>query len=289
MRLFYYVHTGHRIGLDRFHRAAAIINALGNVDITLLSPDYRIAAEAKDFGIKRSVGMDVVRNIPQIAEHGDKIIFDSSEVNPMLLDDMSQFFSTFIRIGDSPSDTKHPNEFLISPYLSGEGIVQGIIVGEHYYEPRPKTIPMTLFFGDDDYEKDLGLHQEMFASYKMDLLMGFYHFLGCEKDLQKSFKTIHEWEKYDEVIRATDVLITASPMAALQCLAGGGRPVYLQRPDYVRDYLPLFESLHIPIVDGYDAALLESTINSLANVVYKKLEQSDHKVIEFIQKAFNLG
>ena len=35
MRLFYYVHTGHRIGLDRFHRAAAIINGLGDVDITL--------------------------------------------------------------------------------------------------------------------------------------------------------------------------------------------------------------------------------------------------------------
>jgi len=289
MRLFYYVHTGHRIGLDRFHRAAAIINGLGDVDITLLSPDYRIAAEAKDFGIKRSVGMDVVRNIPQIAQHGDKIIFDSAELNPMLLDDMSQFFSTFIRIGDSPDDTKHPNEFLISPYLSGEGIVQGLIVGEHYYEQKPKTIPMTLFFGDDDYEKDLGTHQEMFAPFKMDLLMGFYHFLGCEKDLQKSFNTIHEWEAYDEVIRSTDVLITASPMAVFQCLAGGGRPIYLQRPDYTNDYLSLFESFHIPIVLGYDASSLAAAINTIGDVAYVKPEKSDHKVIEFIQKAFNLG
>lgn len=289
MRLFYYVHTGHRIGLDRFHRAAAIINALGDVDITLLSPDYRIAAEAKDFGIKRSVGMDVVRNIPQIAEHGDKIIFDSAELNPMLLDDMSQFFSTFIRIGDSPGDIKHPNEFLISPYLSGEGIAQGVIIGEHYYEQRPKTTPMALFFGDDDYEKELGVHQEMFAPYKMELLMGFYHFLGYEKALQDSFKTLHEWEEYDEVIRSTDVLITASPMAVLQNLAGGGRPIYLQRPDYARDYIPLFESLHIPIVDGYDAPSLATAIGSLSEVVYGKLEQSEHKIIEFIQQKFNLG
>ncbi|MDQ1297698.1 MAG: hypothetical protein QG558_236 [Campylobacterota bacterium] len=289
MRLFYYVHTGHRIGLDRFHRAVAIINGLGDVDITLLSPDYRIAAEAKDFGIKRSVGMDVVRNIPQIAQHGDKIIFDSAELNPMLLDDMSQFFSTFIRIGDSPSDTKHPNEFLISPYLSGEGIAQGVIVGEHYYEQRPKTIPMALFFGDDDYEKDLGVHQEMFASYKMDLLMGFYHFLGYEKALQDSFKTLYEWEEYDEVIRGTDVLVTASPMAVLQNLAGGGRPIYLQRPDYARDYIPLFESLRIPIVDGYDASSLAMAIDSLSEVVYDKLEQSEHKIIEFIRQKFNLG
>ncbi|HEX5670218.1 MAG TPA: hypothetical protein VFX66_01680 [Sulfuricurvum sp.] len=289
MRLFYYVHTGHRIGLDRFHRAAAIINQLGDIDITLLSPDYRIAAEAKDFGIKRSVGMDVVRNIPQIAQHGDKIIFDSAELNPMLLDDMSQFFSTFIRIGDSPSDTKHPNEFLISPYLSGEGIVQGIVIGEHYYEQLPKTIPMTLFFGDDDYEKDLESHQAMFAPFEMDLLMGFYHFLGYEKVLQKSFKTIHEWEEYDEVIRSTDVLITASPMAVLQSLAGGGRPIYLQRPDYASDFIPLFQSLNIPIVEGYDSASLMTAVSSLSKVTYGKLSQSDHKVIEFIKKAFHLG
>lgn len=289
MRLFYYVHTGHRIGLDRFHRAAAIINGLGDVDITLLSPDYRIAAEAKDFGIKRSVGMDVVRNIPQIAEHGDKIIFDSAELNPMLLDDMSQFFSTFIRIGDSPNDTKHPKEFLISPYLSGEGIAKGVIIGEHYYEQRPKTIPMALFFGDDDYEKDLGLHQEMFAPYKMDLVMGFYHFLGYEKDLQKSFNTIYEWEKYDEVIRSTDILITASPMAALQSLAGGGRPIYLQRPDYATDYILLFESLNIPIIMGYDMDSIRVAVDSLSSVVYGKVSQSDHKVIEFITKTFNLG
>lgn len=289
MRLFYYVHTGHRIGLDRFHRAAAIINGLGDVDITLLSPDYRIAAEAKDFGIKRSVGMDVVRNIPQIAEHGDKIIFDSAELNPMLLDDMSQFFSTFIRIGDSPSDTKHPKEFLISPYLSGDGIAQGIIIGEHYYEQRPKTIPMALFFGDDDYEKDLGLHQEIFAPYKMDLVMGFYHFLGCEKDLLESFNTIYEWEKYDEVIRSTDILLTASPMAALQSLAGGGRPIYLQRPDYTADFIPLFESLNIPIIMGYDRDSIRVAVDSLPAVVYGKVSQSDHKVIEFITKTFNLG
>lgn len=289
MRLFYYVHTGHRIGLDRFHRAAAIINQLGDVDITLLSPDYRIAAEAKDFGIKRSVGMDVVRNIPQIAQHGDKIIFDSAELNPMLLDDMSQFFSTFIRIGDSPNDTKHPKEFLISPYLSGEGIVQGIIIGEHYYEQRPKTIPMALFFGDDDYEKDLEIHQAMFAPFEMDLLMGFYHFLGYERVLQKSFKTIHEWEEYDEVIRCTDILITASPMAVLQNLAGGGRPIYLQRPDYVNDFIPLFQSLNIPIVEGYDTASLERAVNSISAVIYGKLSQSDHKVVEFIKKTCNLG
>jgi hypothetical protein len=156
MRYFYYVHTGHRIGLDRFHRAVAIVNELQKeIDITLLCSDFRIAAEAKEYGIKRSVGVDLVRNIPQIAQNGDKIIFDSAEINPTLLEDMTKFFASFIRISDDPSDTKHPKEFLISPYLDGENVCKATVVNERYFESLPKTIPLSIFFGDDDYEKDL--------------------------------------------------------------------------------------------------------------------------------------
>ncbi|HEX5623533.1 MAG TPA: hypothetical protein VFX57_03725 [Sulfuricurvum sp.] len=289
MRLFYYVHTGHRIGLDRFHRAAAIINTLSDLDITLLCSDFRIAGEARNYGIKRAVGVDLVRNIPQIANHGDKIIFDSAEVNPTLLDDMSRFFSTFIRISDDPAETKHPNEFLISPYLSGEKIYQGVIVGKHYYEKRPKTIPMALFFGDDDYEKDLETNQALFAPYEMDLLMGYYHFLGYEKSLEKSFKKIHDSEEYDEVIRTTDILITASPMAALQNLAGGGRPIYLQRPDYSTDFTLYFKALQVPVIEGYDERALADAIKSLPALNYPELTQNNHNISEFIKNAFNLG
>ena len=148
MRYFYYVHTGHRIGLDRFHRAVAIVNELQKeIDITLLCSDFRIASQAREYGIKRAVGVDVVRNIPQIAVHGDKIIFDSAELNPVLHEDMCGFFSTFVRIGDDPSDAKHPGEFLISPYLQGEGICRGVVIGEQYFRPLPKTIAMALFSG----------------------------------------------------------------------------------------------------------------------------------------------
>ncbi|MDP1784488.1 MAG: hypothetical protein Q8K81_03565, partial [Sulfuricurvum sp.] len=135
----------------------------------------------------------------------------------------------------------------------------------------------------------LEIHQEMFAPFGMDLLMGFYHFLGYENVLRKSFKTIHDSDEYDEVIRTTDVLITASPMAVLQNLAGGGHPIYLQRPDYASDFIPFFETLNVPIIQGYDAASLSSAIESLPGVVYGKLSHSDHKIIEFVKKAFDLG
>src|SRR3990167_7290057 len=289
MRFFYYVHTGHRIGLDRFHRAVAIVNELQKeIDITLLCSDFRIAAEAKEYGIKRSVGVDLVRNIPQIAHHGDKMIFDSAEINPTLLNDMTQFFPAFIRISDDPSDTKHPKEFLISPYLEGENICKATVVNERYYEPLPKTIPMALFFGDDDYEKDLEKNQNLFKSLNMELLMGFYHFLGYENSLKESFVAIHECESYDDVIRRSQILISASPMAVLQNLAGGGKPIYLQRADYPRDFIPLFMSLNIPIVEQFTQEHLMQAISIALSNNYQNIKKSNTEVIEFIRKSFNL-
>lgn len=288
MRLFYYVHTGHRIGLDRFHRAVAILNELNDLDITLLCSDFRIASEARNYGIKRAVGVDVVRNIPQIAQHGDKIIFDSDEINPTLMEDMTLFFPTFIRISDNPDAVKYEKEFLISPYLHGDKIATGTVVDTKYNEVLPKTIPMALFFGDDDYEKDLELNQALFAPYKMELLMGFYHFLGYESSLKESFSTIHESEEYDTVIRHTEVLISASPMAVLQNLSGGGRPIYLQRPDYARDFLPLFEKMGIPVIDGYDKEQLIEIINNQSSNSYQIHQRSNKEIIEFIRNKLVL-
>lgn len=289
MRYFYYVHTGHRIGLDRFQRAVAIVTELQKeIDITLLCSDFRIAAEAKEYGIKRSVGVDLVRNIPQIAQHGDKMIFDSAEINPTLLDDMTQFFPSFIRISDDPADTKHTQEFLISPYLEGEGICKAIVIGEHYYEQLPKTIPLALFFGDDDYEKDLEKNQNIFKPFNMELLMGFYHFLGYENSLKESFSVIHECEEYDEVIRKSEILVSSSPQAVLQNLISGGKPIYLHRSDYTKDFIPLFESLSIPIMKEFSQEQLMQMINKALSNNYHIVEKSNTKVIEFIRKTFNL-
>lgn len=288
MRLFYYVHTGHRIGLDRFRRAVAIINELHEVEITLLCSDFRIASEAKSYGVPKAVGVDLVRNIPQIAHHGDKIIFDSEEINPILLDDMTQFFSTFIRVSDNPHEIKHPKEYLVSPYLAGEKSVKGIMIEEKYTQELPKTIPMALFFGDDDYEKDLEKHQALFAPYGMELLMGYYHFLGYEKALQNSFSRIYESEEYDAIIRHTDVLLSGSPMAVLQNLAGGGRPIYLQRPDYSEDFLPLFDAMGIPVIIGYDEGQLIKIINQHPSKKYKKYQISNKEIISFLKIHLSL-
>ena len=289
MRLFYYVHTGHRIGLDRFRRAATIIRALGDVEITLLTSDFRIAHECKDFGVKKSVGIDVVRNIPQIAHYGDKIVFDSDEMNPTMHQDMVKFFSTFIRVTDDPNAVQMEGELLISPYLEGEGICNGVAIDEKYFEQTPKTIEKTFFFGDDDYEEDLLANADMFAQLQADIIVGFYYFLDYEDKIAPTFKQVHEFEDYDEVVTGSKIFVTSSPQATLENLASGGRPIYVQRPDYTRQFLPLFERLNIPIVDGFDTKKLASHLEGVMSHSYHSAPKNTQKIAEFLKESLSLS
>ena len=284
MRAFYYVHTGHRIGLDRFRRAAAMLNALQDEDITLLTSDYRIAQEARNFGIEKSVGIDVVRNIPQIAHNGDKLIFDSDEANPLMLDDMREYFSAFIRISDDKDDVKADKEFLISPYLEGEGICNAIVVHDKYFAAFEKSVELSYFFGDDDYEKDLEKHLDFVEGLNPHLQLGFYYFLDYEDMLSKKFEHTFEFEEYDEMIQSSKILLTASPQAVLDSLAAGGKPIYFQREDYTRDFIPLFEKLNIPVVYDYDRKELDRIISQICDINYGIITSKSNIYSSFIKE-----
>lgn len=289
MKIYYYVHTGHRIGLDRFRRAVAIINSLGDLDITLLCSDFRIAQVAKDFGIKNSVGVDVVRNIPQIALHGDKLIFDSMEANPIMLDDMRNYFSTFIRISDDIHDKKEENEFLISPYLNGDGICNAYAIHDTFFqEEENKSIKVSFFFGDDDYEKDLEKYVSLIEELNADLQLGFYYFLDYEESLKKRFPHHHEFDAYEEMVKKSQILITASPQAVLESLACGNKPIYFQREDYGTDFVELFKNLNVPIVENLDINQLSHVLQTISKQEYVKPTQFSEKIANFIKETLTL-
>ena len=288
MRTFYYVHTGHRIGLDRFRRAATIIKALDDENITLLCSDFRIAQIARDFGVKNSVGLDVVRNIPQISHHGDQLIFDSDEANPIMLDDMRSYFSTFIRVSDDANDKKEENELLISPYLSGEGICNAYAIDDEYFEDNEESISLSYFFGDDDYEKDLEKNIDFLLDLNPNLQLGFYYFLDYEDMLKEKFPKHHEFEEYEDMTKATDILLTSSPQAVLDSLASGGRPIYLKREDYSANFDELFRSLNVPVLDNLDIGQVLEIITTINNIKYEKPLQNCNKISEFIKENLNL-
>lgn len=284
-KVFYYAHTGHRIGLDRFHRAAAIINALGDLDITLLTSDYRIAQISHTYGIKRSVGVDVIRNIPQIANSGDILIFDSAEANPAMLADMQRYFSKFIRISDDPEEQIYPGEYLINPYLKDENCCNALAVDPLFFEPIEKKNERVFFFGDDDYEEDLLKAKESLSESAFKLLLGFYFFIDYEDKIKDAFTQMIEPEEYQETLRESELFVTSSPMAALQALASGSRPIYLQREDYPKDFLPLFKELNIPTANFADKIALEKLIEENKLHKYYKMNSNAIEVAEFIRKV----
>jgi len=287
MKTYYYVHTGHRIGLDRFRRATTILRALGDSDITLLTSDFRIAHISRDYGVENCVGIDVVRNIPQIAHHGDKLIFDSDEANPLMLEDMRKFFSSFIRISDDENDTKEKGEFLISPYLEGEDICTTYAVDEKYFGDFKKSTKLSFFFGDDDYEKDLEKNLDFLDGLENTLGLGFYYFLDYEDMLKDKFKKVFEFEEYDEMITSSEILLTSSPQAVLESLASGGKPIYFQREDYTENFNKLFDKLNIPIIQNYNKEQLSVILDTINNIKYQKLENNSNKTTHFIKEILN--
>ena len=266
MKTYYYAHTGHRIGLDRFRRAVAILNGLDS-DITLLTSDFRIAQVAREFGIEKSVGIDVVRNIPQIAENGDRLIFDSDEANPLMLEDMKQYFSTFIPI---KNDT--------------------IVVEPKFFDAkkREKSVKISYFFGDDDYEKDLERHFDLVADLNPHLQLGFYYFLDYEDMLKEKFENYFEFEEYDEMIMSSEIVVTCSPQTVFDALASGAKPIYIQREDYTQDYNHLFDKLNIPIIKNYNKNDFNIVYKAINERKYVDITQNEGNIVELIKENLDL-
>lgn len=283
MRNFYYVHTGHRVGLDRFRRACAIIKSLGDIDITLLCSDFRIANEARHYGVEKAVGIDDVRNISKIANHGDNLIYDSDEANPIMLEDMREYFSKFIRVSDRLDDIKAPNEFLISPYLEGDGICQAIAVDKDFFGEFKKSNKIGFFYGDDDYEKDIEKNLECLEELDPAFGLGFYFFLDYEDMLKKRFKNHYEFDEYKDFIKSCEILISSSPQAVLECLASGGKPIYFQREDYRDDFVPFFEKIGVDIVKECQKNSIERALENAKDKKLQKTVKNSNTIVTFIK------
>jgi len=286
-KIYYYAHTGHRIGLDRFHRAVAIINALSELEITLLTSDYRIAQVAHTYGIKKAVGVDVVRNIPQIAKSGDILIFDSAEANPGMLKDMQSYFSTFIRVNDDPLDQVYPGEYLINPYVKDERACNALAIDTKFFNTHKKSGDKVFFFGDDDYEEDLFRYKDELKEASLELLLGFYFFIDYEDKLKDGFTLCIEPEEYEETLQVASVFVTSSPIAALQALASKSRPIYIQREDYTQDFLPLLTSLNIPCLSYKELTKIDKILKENPSHNYQSLTSNVTNIADFINNCLN--
>lgn len=254
MKIYFYAKSGHAIGLESTKKCAAIYNLLKEFDPLLCTSDFRAGAFAKEhLGVKKYVNIDVIRNLTNIMEKNDILLYSSDEVTPDMKEDMKNFCSIVYSI---------------------ENDISQIVVDKDLYSKNenPK-LEKTLFFGDDDYNNELLTLSKDSSLYEINLLIGHYFFLGNEKILKNSFFNVIDEEEYVDTIRSSKYLLTASLQTALESLSCGNYPVIFRRKD--KSYNEnLISKLNIPIID----------FNSLSDLIEKfELIIKDYPIIKDIE------
>ena len=268
MQLYFYAKSGHTVGLEETKKCAAMANLLKEFNPILCTSDFRAGAFAKDnFGIKKYVNIDVVRNLHNIMQRGDILIYDTPEVTSEMKEDMKDFCSLLYGINDELS---------------------GIIVDTtFYYSQENPTLEKTLFFGDDDYNNQLIEMTKESEKFDINLLMGHYFFLGNEKLFENNFSKVIDEEEYVHTIQNSKYLLTASLQTALESLACGNYPVLFKRVD--KNYNEeLIKNLNLPIIESDNLKDLitkfDKIIKNYPIITNFKITNFDNIVLEIKEK-----
>jgi len=261
--LFYYAYSGHKNGLERVRRGAALINILQNngTESTLLVNDFRAGLAAKELGVKDYVTVESVQDIDAIAQTGDSIIIDSLEDDHGRLVKYCADFKQVWRFAHGMDDKSIHGETLFRAEAKEEELIDALIVETSYYDTHPKEERVLFFLGDSDYDKVILNHETFFKSFDMELLLGNYFFVKYEDDLAKLFSQLHEPEEYETLIQSSSTVVTSSSQTALEAKIAGAKVIYI---DLIEDTIypvALLNTLGIESVKGLYVEAVQNLLN----------------------------
>jgi len=251
--LFYYANSGHKIGLERVRRGAALLKRLASngVETQLLVNDFRAGLAAKELGVKEYVTVETVQDIDAIAQFGDSIIIDSPEDDHGRLVKYCEDFKHVWRFELGSDDVSVHGEALFRVECKDENCLDAVIIDDLYFEKNTKEERTLFFLSDADYDKTILNNEDFFKSLDMELLLGNYFFVKYEDDLAKLFSTLHEPEEYVDLIRGSSCIVTSSAQTALEAKASGAKVIYIDMNNSLYP-LELLSSYNIDIVNGFD-------------------------------------
>jgi len=275
--LFYYAHTGHKRGLDRAKRGAALIKALAQkgVAVQMLVNDFRSGVALKEHGIREYVTIETIQDIDAIAQMGDSVIIDSDEDDHGSLAKYVSDFKQVWRFVDKYEEHSAHGEVLFKAACRDEGCLEAVIVDEIYFEASEKEERVLFFLGDSDHDKTLLGNADFFRHFKMELLLGHYFFVKYEDDLAKLFNTLHEPEEYTELVKNSSTVVTASAQTAVEAKAAGAKVIYLDLGRESLYPLELLEKYGIIIVKGFDREKFDTALCGDIPFNEKKIEKID--------------
>ena len=262
--LFYYAYSGHKNGLERVRRGAALMNALRErgTEATLLVNDFRAGLVAKELGVKDYVTVETVQDIDAVAQIGDSIIIDSLEDDHGRLVKYCSDFKQVWRFAHSADDRSIHGEILLRAGVQEEADIDAAIVEHSYYNTFDKEERVLFYLGDSDYDKIILNNESFFKSFEMELLLGNYFFVKYEDDLAKLFKVLHEPEEYEALIQSSTTVVTSSSQTALEAKVAGAKVIYIDLIEDTLYPLPLLNNLGIESVNGLDIEAVKVLLNT---------------------------
>ena len=260
--LYYYAHSGHKIGLDRVRRAAAVIKKLAKegIECRLLLNDFRAGLAARDLGINEYVTIETIQDIDAVAVTGDSVIIDSNEDDHGRLVKYCSDFKHVWRFEHDADDRSIHGETLFRIDCTDDECLSTIIVDDIYFEKEAKEERILFFLQDMDHDKTILGNAAFFEAFDMELLLGNYFFVKYEDDLAKLFDTLHEPEEYIDLIKSSSTVVTASAQTALEAKASGARVLYIDLGKEALYPVELLEKYGIKIIFGFDTEALEAIL-----------------------------
>jgi hypothetical protein len=255
--LYYYANTSHKMGLERLRRGAALLNRLnaeGKEETQLLVNDFRAGLVARELGVTEYVTIEGIQDIDAIAQNGDSIVIDSMEDDHGRLVKYCQDFDKVWRFAHDNEDRSIHGETLLG--------TDTVMVDDTFFEETKKEERVLFFLGDADYDKTILGNDAFFKAFDMELLLGNYFFVKYEDDLAKLFTTLHEPEEYEELIKTSTTIVTASGQTALEAKVSGAKVIYIALKDNPLYNRELLEKYGIPTMDSFDISALQELLNS---------------------------
>jgi hypothetical protein len=254
MKVYYYAFTGHKYGLDRARRAAAILKRLrvAGVDTMLLVNDFRAGLATRDLGVPESVHIEGIQDIDAIADVGDVVIIDSPEDDHGRLVKYCADFKQVFRFAEHDNDQSIHGEIMLTPDCKNTECISSLIVDELYFKEVEKEERTLFFLGDSDAKKIILSNAEFFKANPMELLLGHYFYVKYENDLEKIFTKLHEAEEYTELICSSSNIVTASFQTALEAVAAGANVTFIELTHLTEKEKELFKLLSVIIIIGFN-------------------------------------
>ena len=263
--IYYYAHTGHKIGLERARRGVAILKKLreSGEDVQLLVNDFRAGVAMKEEqGWPEYVTIETIQDIDAIAQNSDSVIIDSDEDDHGRLVKYVSDFKKVMRFAHDANDSAVHGEILFVPNCEKDSCLEAVVVDDQYFEEKEKEKRVLFFLGDYDHDKTILDNEAFFKMFDMELLLGHYFFVKYEDDLAECFDTLHEPEEYAELLTQSDTVVTASAQAALEAKASGAKVIYMDIGRPALYPLKLLEEYGIQIVQGFDERELREALDA---------------------------